>query len=82
VSIPLKDFRVGITESIAAALEARAEATGRDMQSVARDVLLEWARREHHAYTVYARRVIANGSQLELPGVEMEDDGTRRKGRR
>lgn len=80
MSIPLKDFRLGITESIAASLEARAAAEELDMQVVARRVLQQWADREAHAYRVYARRVIANGAQVELPGFEPEDAGTRRTG--
>lgn len=82
MSLPLKDFRTGITESIHAALEARAVATGTDMQTVAREVLADWAAREHRAYMVYARRVIANGAQAELPGSGVEDDGTSRRGRK
>lgn len=84
MSIPLKDFRLAITESIAAALEAEAAAFDRDMQTVAREILQEWANRKHRAYTVYARRVLANGMQTELPGLETEDAGTGRigKGRR
>ena len=82
MSIPLKDFRCAITESIAAALEAEGVAFDRDMQSVAREVLQEWADRKHRAYTVYARRVLANGMQTELPGLQTEDAGARRKGNR
>lgn len=82
MSLALKDFRCAITESISAALEAEAAAFDRDMQSVAREVLQEWADRKHRAYTVYARRVLANGMQTELPGLETEDAGTSRRGRR
>lgn len=82
MSVPLKDFRPGITESIHAALEAEASAFDRTMESVAREVLQNWADRKAHAYRIYARRVIANGNQPELPGLEPEDAGMRRKGRR
>lgn len=84
MSTPLRDFRTAITDSIHAALEARAAASGTDMQTVAREVLADWAAREHRAYMVYARRVIANGAQTELPGMGLEDDGTgmNRKARR
>ena len=82
MSLPLKDFRPGITESIHAALEAEAVAFGTTMESVARHVLQEWADRRAHAYKVYARRVIANGAQAELPGLELEDAGRSRRGRR
>lgn len=82
MSLPLKDFRLGITEEIAAALEADAAAFDRTMESVAREILQQWAERKAHAYRVYARRVIANGAQAELPGIEPSDAGFTRKGRR
>lgn len=82
VTTPTKDFRLAISEDIHAALEARAAARGCDMQTVAREVLQDWAEREAHAYRVYARRVIANGAQTELPGFEAESAGTPRGGRR
>lgn len=82
MAIPLKDFRLGITDSIYAALEAHAVAYDKDMQVVAREILQEWADRQHRAYTVYAKRVLSNGMQTELPGLEREDvgrSGSRRK---
>lgn len=82
MSTPLKDFRLGISEAAHAALEAEAIAFDRPMESIARDLIHEWAARKHRAYTVYARRVLANGMQPELPGFEQEDAGTSRKGRR
>lgn len=82
MAIPLKDFRLGISESIEAALKAEGAAFDKDMQVVAREVLQEWAARKHRAYTVYARRVIANGNQTELPGFETGNDGIARKGRK
>lgn len=82
MSLPLKDFRPGITESIHAALEAESIAFGKDMQTVAREILQDWADRKHHAYTVYARRVLANGMQTELPGLETGDDGVQRTRRK
>lgn len=81
MSLPLKDLRLAVSESVLAALEAEATAFDRDMQAVARDILNDWAKRKHRAYTVYARRVIANGAQAELPGFEPEDAGTQRRGR-
>lgn len=78
MSAPLKDFRPGITESIHAALEAESIAFGKDMQTVAREILQDWADRKHHAYTVYAKRVLANGMQTELPGFEAADAGRAR----
>ena len=82
MSLPLKDFRLGITESIDMALDASAAAFGRDKAAVARDVLQEWAKRKAHEYRVYARRAAANGLQPELTGFETEDAGARRGGRR
>lgn len=75
MSMPLKDFRLGITETIAAALEAEGIAFDKDMQVVAREILQNWADRKHRAYTIYAKRVLANGMQAELPGFEAADDG-------
>ncbi len=83
MSVPLRDLkfdRVAISETVHAALEAEAMAFDRTMESVARQVLQEWADRKAHAYRVYARRVIANGNQTELPGFETEDAGAKRKG--
>lgn len=84
MSTPLRDCRTAITDSIHAALEARAAANGTDMQTVAREVLAEWAAREHRGFMVYAKRLATNGLQTELPGFGMEDDGAglNRKGRR
>lgn len=79
---PIKDFSLALSESIHAALEAEAEAFDKTMQGLAREILQDWANRRAHAYKVYARRVIANGSQTELPGFETGDDGKRREGRR
>lgn len=84
MSIPLKDFRLAISEPIHAALEARAAAEDVDMGVIARRVLQQWADREAHAYRVFARRVIANGSQSELPGFGLDEPGVgdSRKARR
>lgn len=82
MSTPLKDFRTALPPATLAALEAEAVAADQDMQAVSRQILNEWAARRHRAYTVYARRCLANGMQAELPGLETEDDGIGRKGRR
>lgn len=81
MAIPLKDFRLGISESIAAALEAEGYAFDKDMQVVAREILQDWADRKHRAYTIYAKRVLANGMQMELPELATADDGRKRSGR-
>jgi hypothetical protein len=82
MAIPLKDFRLGISDSIAAALEAEGIAFDKDMQVVAREILQDWADRKHRAYTVYAKRVLANGMQTELPGLEREHSGISRSRRK
>lgn len=78
MSVPLKDFRLGITEGIDIWLDAVAAATGTDKANVARDVLKEWAKRKSHEHKVAMRRMAANGMQPELDGLELEDDGRRR----
>lgn len=82
MSLPLKDFRLALPESVLAALEAEGIAFEKDMRDVAREILQDWQRRKHRAYTVYARRCLANGMQTELPGLELADDGTQRSGRK
>ena len=81
MSLPLKDFRLGITESIDIWLEAVAAANGTDKATVGREVLQEWAKRKSHEHKVATRRLIANGLQPELPGLDMEDAGVGRRGR-
>lgn len=77
MSVPLKDFRLGITESIDIMLDAQALAFGKDKAAVAREVLAEWAKKKAHEHKVIARRLAANGMQPELFGDETEDDGAR-----
>jgi hypothetical protein len=75
VSLPLKDFRLGITEAIDIWLDAVAASTGSDKAAVAREVLREWAKKKAHEHKVAMRRMSANGLQPELDGLETEDDG-------
>lgn len=75
MSVPLKDFRLGITETIDIALDAQALAFGKDKAAIARDVLAEWAKRKVHEHRVMARRFAANGVQPELFGDEPESAG-------
>lgn len=82
MSIPLKDFRLGITETIDIMLDAGAVAFGTDKAAIAREVLKDWAKKKAHAYKVMARRFAANGVQPELFGEEREDDGASRNGGR
>lgn len=68
MSLPLKDFRLGITPEIDRALTAVATAFGRDKQDVAREVLGEWAARKHHEYSVAAKLEYVQRSELEHHG--------------
>lgn len=77
MSIPLKDFRLGITETIDIMLDAQATAFGKDKAAIARDVLADWARKKIHEHKVMTRRLAANGMQPELFGDDTEDDGTK-----
>lgn len=82
MSAELKDFRVGITCEIDAALTAVARAFGRDKQDVAREVLGEWAARKHVEARVLTGLAHANGTAPASDGIEAEDAGTRRHGGR
>lgn len=75
MSLPLKDFRLGITEAIDIWLDAEAAAFNSDKAAIAREILNDWAKRKAHAYKVASRRLTANGLQPELPGLDAEDDG-------
>ena len=80
MSIPLKDFRLGITEAIDIWLDAEATAFGSDKAAVAREILAEWAKRKAHAHKVAARRLAANGAQPEFDWETAADAGAIRKG--
>jgi hypothetical protein len=82
VSLPLKDFRLPIPESVHLWLEAEASAFGKDMQVVAREILKDWARRKAHAYKVATKRMQANGLQMDLVGDDEEEHGATRNGGR
>lgn len=81
MSLPLKDFRLGITETIDIMLDAEAIAFGTDKAAIARDVLKEWAKKKAHAYKVMRSRFEANGMQPELFGEEAADGGVSRNKR-
>lgn len=76
MSIPLKDFRLGITESIDIWLDAEAIAFGKDKAAIAREILNEWAKRKAHAFKVAHRRMATNGLQTDWLGDETEDAGS------
>jgi hypothetical protein len=70
VSIPLKDYRTALPETTDAWLDIEAEASGKDKAAIGRDVLNEWAKSKAHAFRVAARRLHANGLQMELLGLD------------
>lgn len=78
MAVPLKDFRLGITETIDVWLDADAAAFGVDKAAIARGILQDWAKKKAHAYKVATKRMQANGLQPELFGAEEEDDGVSR----
>lgn len=86
MSLPLKDFRLGITEAIDLWLDIEATARGIDKIVVAREVLAEWAKRKAHAHRIATKRLEANGLQPDLVGLDTEDAGMQagmgRRGRR
>lgn len=82
MSIPLKDYRTAIPESVDVWLEIEAAASGKDKATVGREVLMAWAKDRFHAHKVAARRLQANGLQPELFGDEPAVAGVGRSGRR
>jgi len=82
MSLPLKDYRTAIPESVDVWLDIEALSTGKDKATVGREVLKAWAREKFHAHKVAAKRLEANGMQPELFGDDAEDDGKARKGLR
>lgn len=75
MSVPLKDFRLGITEAIDIWLDAEAVAFSTDKAAIARQVLLEWARKKAHAHKVATKRLAANGLQADFGWHDLEDGG-------
>ena len=82
MAVPLRDLRLGLPEFVDAILDAEAVGMNEDKQTIARQVLEEWARRRHRAHKVYAKRLRANGFQMELDGLDAGDDGTDAKVRK
>lgn len=82
MSIPLKDYRTAIPESVDVWLEIEAAASGKDKATVGREILVLWAKQRVHAHKVAVRKLQANGLQPELFGDEPEDDGRPRSTRR
>lgn len=83
MSKAVKDLgRVLVSELTDLALEVEARARKRDKQEIMREVLELWAKERHAAYRVFARRCAAKGIQLDLDGLDVEDEGLESKGRR
>ena len=82
MSLPLKDYRTAIPESVDVWLDIEAAATGKDKAAIGREVFTAWARAKAHAYKVATKRLQANGMQPELFGDEPEDHGMARSARR
>lgn len=74
MSLPLKDFRLGITESIDLWLEVEGGAFSKDKATVAREILAEWAKRKAHAFRLAHRRLASNGLQADWLGEDADDD--------
>ena len=75
MSLPLKDFRLGITEAIDVWLDIEQAASGRDKAAIARGILGEWAKNKAHAHRIAQKRLAANGLQPELDGLDLDDAG-------
>lgn len=82
MSVPLKDFRTTLPECIVMWLDAVATANKTDMQTIAREVLQDWADRKAHEHRIFARRARANGLQADFGWDETEDNGTPRRSRK
>lgn len=64
----LVDFRTKVHRKTHSVLFAKAQATGRDMQDLAREVLAKWAEGELHAATVMERVLRSEGVLGESGG--------------
>lgn len=67
--------RLAVTKFVKRAIESEAAATRDSEQEIVRRVLDAWAKECHQAFRVYAKSLRADGLQLELDGIEPEDDG-------
>ena len=76
MSLPLKDFRCGVTVEIDNALSATARAFGVDKATVAREVLGEWAAKKFHEAKVHVALSRANGTNAASAGIASDDSDT------
>jgi hypothetical protein len=63
------DFRTKLPRRCHSVLFAKAQATGRDMQELAREIVAAWAENELHAATVMHRVLRDEGVLGESPGI-------------
>lgn len=82
MALPLKELRFGVPEYVHDALDCEAIGTHDELQAIARQVLEKWARDRHRVHKLYAKRLRAKGLQMELDGIEPEDDGRPSGGRK
>lgn len=68
MSLPLRDFRGGVTHLTHAALDARSRATGKTMQDILRDVMHEWALGEYEAASLLTAAAERDGLVPESTG--------------
>jgi hypothetical protein len=64
-----------VSELVDIALESESKASGSSKQEIARQVLERWQRQRHVAFKVYAKRLRAQGLQMELEGIDEEEEG-------
>lgn len=76
MSKPTKDLRLVVPEYVHDVLDTEAAGTHDDIHAIARQVLERWARDRHRVHKLYAKRLRSKGLQMELDGIEPEDDGT------
>lgn len=72
MSLPVKDYRGGITPLSHAVLSSIAEANGMEMQELVRDVLHKFALKQVRACSLIQRSLKANGITPERNGVDSE----------
>lgn len=68
MSLPLKDIRSAVPESIDVWLEIESRALGLDKAAVVREVITAWARSKAHAFKVAHQLLHANGAQTDWLG--------------
>jgi len=72
VSLPVKDYRGGITPISHAVLTAIAEANGMELQELVRDVLHKFALKQVRACSLIQKALKGNGLDADCDGVDSE----------